>query len=511
MDTLMMTKRGFSTIEIMIAMALAVLIFVAVIPLTFGNQSGILGGETNAEALHAAQGFIEKAEAEARRNYDQVVAYTPAPIAPYTFSVTVPPSLVTECGKGVTSRAEWLGEHGQPLYVTLTSLVVDLPAIIAKGGDCNTIPPGDWSNPTTYGISPPNVVDGQGRSVDVAMVQGAPYAFIGTYNSATNKNDLWSFDVSQPQAPVLLSATNVADAVNAVDTAHDYATGKDYAYLATSSQNPAGSCGGGAKPFVNQFEVVDVSNPNALALVASRTLSAVDPCGSEPAGASIYYYKNKVYVGTKETAGDELTIFTVTDPTNPVETGSLSVNRNVNAIVVEGGVAYLATGSGVSGTHNPLKIYDVNPASLTYGSQLGTFTATGDEEGTSLALVNHTLYLGLERTTGTRPNFYVIDVSDPLNPLTLGSWRVPLHTNAAISGIAVAGSLAFLSTTDSNWPFYILVISNPLTISPLSNCIPYNYSQETNGLVYKDNIVYVVDRSQAGLRTLYGKPIACPL
>ena len=525
-------SRGSSTLEILIAFAILTLALTAVILVFSSNQDVAIDTETASEALGLAQAGLETARATSTQNFaflESTNSTTTSGSLAYGKSLQVLD--VSPCFKHATSTVTWAGiTHEQT--VELATYLSDVIGAFALGGGCDSTPPGDWTNPTTYGSAPPSVVDGKGTGVDVAIIGGTKYAFLTTSNSDPSKDDLWAFDVSNPKTPIQRDYMNIASSSNAVDVAHDYATGKDYAYIASNSQNEAGTCGpGNPKPFEKQFQIVDVSDPSSFGTAVSKTLSSVNPCGSYPAAVSVYYYDGKVYVGTKETGGDELTIFDVSDPTDPdypVELDSISINRNVNAIIVRDGLAYLATGPGAAGVWNPFQIYDVDPVSPTYKQRLDNivspFIATGDEQGTSEYLIGNKLYLGLESTPSGRPDFFVLDVSDPTSPHELGDWRVCSNatppkclklsagtSHPYISGISVRSNTAFLSTTDSLQPFWVVNISDPTGIAPVSNCVPYNYSADTQGLVFSDNYIYVVDASNAGLRVIYGQPLACPL
>ena len=61
--------RGFSTVEMMIAMAVMILVLAAVVLLSFGSQSLLADSQGNAEALSLAQLMLEAQESLARNKF----------------------------------------------------------------------------------------------------------------------------------------------------------------------------------------------------------------------------------------------------------------------------------------------------------------------------------------------------------------------------------------------------------------------------------------------------------
>lgn len=505
-------EQGIATIELLIALAVGVVMLTGATLVSFGGQTaGLDTGLTRAGLSRSFDYFGQNVAAVANatnwNNPDLVEDDEYDSDTFYTHSVDS--REVFPCVWVVEGNVAWTSEQDRGFNTGLQTLLGNVEET-KKRSDCGSpFGGGDWDNPTTYGSAPPQEVDGQGTGIDVVRIGGKGYAFITTQHSDSKKHDLWSFDVSNPkdgQAP--LDSINISSSSAAVVVAEDKSTGKFYAYVAGYSVDKSESCPSPPKhdPYEKQLQVVDVSNPVMLKPVASEDLfvDLVDRCGSYPAGHSIAFYDNKVYVGTKETSGDELTIFNVSSPESPIKVDSISVGRNVNAIAVRNNLAYLATGQGTISPYTPLNIYDVNT-----GLHVGSYSTTDFQQGTSLYLLGNTLFLGLE--DGSGDEFRVLDISNPASiGAPLGSINLGLKNDTEITGISVRGRLAFLSTDDSNSEFFVLDISNLENIKLVSKCIPYNYSQATQGLVYFDNFVFVVDFIQAALRVIYDQPLACP-
>ena len=60
---IIISNRGFSTLEMLISMALMVLVISYVMPLASGVQSTSVDSETNQEALYKARNLLEDARA----------------------------------------------------------------------------------------------------------------------------------------------------------------------------------------------------------------------------------------------------------------------------------------------------------------------------------------------------------------------------------------------------------------------------------------------------------------
>ena len=85
-------NRGFSIIELIIAMAIAAVTMSAVVVATLGYESSVVGAETNAEAVTLAQKMLEHQQALSKQDFNLVnpttTTITVGPLA-YTTSVTV--------------------------------------------------------------------------------------------------------------------------------------------------------------------------------------------------------------------------------------------------------------------------------------------------------------------------------------------------------------------------------------------------------------------------------------
>lgn len=463
-----------STLEILIAFAILTLSMTAIIMVVFGNQSLAVDTQTNVEALGKAQAQLEAARALSRQDFSAVITATSTwtPPGNLTYNATTSVADITQCKKQATSTVAWK-EGGRTLIISLTTILSDIAGALALGGDCDVNPPfADWSNPE----------EKSGLNIDKATGIDVAYhlAFLTLKKTPNSSEDLSIVNVTSSTTPIEISRVNVKNepGFNAIDVATS-TNGHLYAYIANNNS-------------VGQLLIIDVTVPTSPVFIASSTLPGI----TTGVGRSIFYYDKRVYIGTSYfvCAGcNELHIYDVSTPSSPTHVDSINVNRNVNAIHVRDGLAYLATGPGTSPAHNPLKIFDVDPSSPTYKQQIGSFTATSDEEGTSVYLLGNKLYLGLERATGGRPDFYVLNAS---SIVPFASRNLALNSGAATVGIRVAGGLAFLGTSDPNKNLMILDITKT-TLDVIGS---FNFSQTTTGIDLSDNTVYL--SSFSGSRSL---------
>ncbi|MBT9168080.1 MAG: hypothetical protein DDT19_01425 [Syntrophomonadaceae bacterium] len=466
--------RGVSTLEILIAFAVFTLSISAVIMVVFGNQSVAADTQTNIEAISKAQKMLEDARAQSRLDFNLVNPFTTTETSgPRSMTSKLDVIDLTQCKKQVISTVTW-NNSSRPQKIEFSTFLSDIIGSIALGRDCLSDPPyGDWSKPK------------QNTQIDLGKATGIDViyktAFLTLSNTTPSRPDLAIIDVTSSTSPILISSTNILNSpgFNAIDVATS-TNGRLYAYIAKNDAS-------------KQLQIIDVSNLTNPVLIASSTL----PNMATGIPRSIFYHSGRVYIGTQYLAcvgcsidrNNELHIFDVTDPTSPQWEGSINVNRNVNAIAVRNNLAYLATGSGSAGVRNPFKIFDVAPLSPTYKQQVGLFTAAGDEDGTSLYLLGNKIYLSLQRAASSRPDFFILDVSNVSSIIVSASRNLNLSSNAQVNGIRVAGGLAFLGISDPNDGLQIRDISKS-TIDRI-NTGSFKIQQNISGIDMNNNTVYL--------------------
>jgi hypothetical protein len=475
-------RAGNSTLEILIAFAVLTLCMTAVIMVIFGNQSVSVDTETNNEGLSKAIKTLEDARANSRRDFLSVVSFATTSTSTIAYNQKLEVLDISECKKQATSTVTWFLSPTRQQKIELTTFFSSTSTVLSLGGDCVVdLPQGNWQN-----FASQSGGDGSVNGTDIDVQNSIVYV---TANSTSGvKPDLLVYSFNPISKVITDRGTlDLSSGFNSIDVA-----GK-YAYVANNESE-------------GHLQVIDISNiDNIPPPVASSTL----PGMSSGIGRSIYYFNNRVYIGTQylpcpsctPEKNNELHIYDVSSSTNPQWRDSINVDRNVNAIVVRNGLAYVATGSGSTGVHNPLKIYDVNQLSPKYKMQIASTSATGDEAGLSIALLGNRLYLGLERTTSGRPNFFIYDVSSSTNPTNCLTCSRSFP-GEDITGISVVGNFAFLSS-DNN--LEVLNISNPASIVVVKS-IPL--AKSAPAIDFENNFVFIpyIKQGPATMSIFYPGP-----
>jgi Tfp pilus assembly protein PilV len=461
---------GFSTLEMLIAMAILIMVISAVILVSFGSQSMLIGSQTNAEALNIAQGLLEKAQADSRKDFNLVNPVATTTTADgFTSSVNV---VQTDYfTKLVTATVEFPEDSGRRGTTVLSAVVTNFNN--AVGGDtCSSILLDSSGKPNTDAWKTPQVIKSFGDSsnnfstltgitdnypiTDVDAYKGKLYITINNSGAATDTvPTFFVFDINNPNTILPISGDFVDNdltkqsGLNAVAVAEDVSTTtkKIYAYVASASSITKG-----------QLQVIDVSS------VPPVVVSSL-PVGGQGAGNSIFYKDGYVYLGLKaSTSGPEFHIIDVHTPTNPQEVGHWpkigSLNYDINSIYMRGRYAYLATLDSKN-----LIVLDISNASDPV--EVGSFNDGGGNYGKSVFLAGNVLYLG---RTGGGTELSILDESDPVTttPPVLYSES---SINESVDGIIVRGKL---NTQTSQLPPALAFLLTP------SNFMIFDVSDSKN-------------------------------
>jgi len=487
-------NRGFSVLEVLIALAILTLGISAAILIVFGNQSLKIDNETNGEALYKAKSLLERARASSTLDFISIntTATTSEDIYSKKFNVAD----VSPCAKDLTSVVNWLSSF-RPLEIQLTTRVTSLDEAEKLGGFCDPVAPESaWDTPRTYGGISPSFFAGQGTGVAGMYINGIRYMFVTT-DTASGDN-FYSIDTSNPNSisSSNIFSTHVENGLYVVTTAE--IAGHQYAFVLTGHNK------------FGQLQVIDISTPTSPTLITSASTTIPNVTTNEDAVArSIFFYQNKIYIGTDYLAfgpsgfNHELHVFNVSDPLNPQPEYSINVGRRVNNIVVRDSVAYLATGPGGS-PYTPLKIFDLSSKQL-----VGEFVVPDNRFGMSLFLLGNRLYFGLERTT-TGNDFYVLDVSNS-TPVQLSASSLG-QNSTQVGDIVVQTPYAFIGLlgAGSHHSFQIWNVSDPEAPFRINNCtVPF--PQNLTGLIYAEDLIFASFRSNIVFQIIYDDPnLSCP-
>ena len=471
-------QGGFSTLEILIAMAVLIFVLSSVVTVSFGGQAILSDSEIAGSALASAQELIEAEQSLARKDFRLVnpVPETIDGIYRKRVEVETESDYLT---KKVTTIVAWTGEYGRNLDIRLTTLVTNFEN--AVGGDtCNSIVTGqNWLAPTvsTYAMSALNGIAGNFPVSDIDVAGGMMYVSVNDSSLNTNPT-FFVFDASTNPPTYKGSIDNDKPTSRREDGLNAIHAAGNYAYAASAISANFNTCSQSEN--CAQLQIFNVSNPVSPILAKSFKLPNSLGSGGLAVGKSIFYKDGYVYVGLTSTAsGPEFNIVDVHDPLNPKWIGGWGVGgHDVNAIYVKGKYTYVLTAAS-----QELYILDIsNPASPVVAGGFDAPFTFGN--GKSVYAVGDTLYFG--RTFSSEPEFYVLDNEDPtiVNPTDiLGT--VEAGSTQSVNGIFIRDFFAFILSNDQ---FRIFDISNPSSMS-LKFDLPL--SEKSKTLECDGNILYI--------------------
>ena len=183
------------------------------------------------------------------------------------------------------------------------------------------------------------------------------------------------------------------------------------------------------------------------------------------------------YVYTEHLNANTFNIFDVSNPSSPIQVGSLSVGSQPNGLVVKDNYVYLAVAS-------TLDVIDVsNPASPRL---VTTVSGAGGADADSIDVQDHFLYI----VAGGNLNIY--DISNPTNPTQVG------HVTASIDKMFIQGRYLYsvpFSTSGIVQVFDIASSTNPTLVGNIT--VP---SQYTSAVFVRGRYMYLIGN---GDTTLY--------
>lgn len=505
-------NRGFSTLEMLIAMTVLTLAISATIMLFPGIQSGSVDSELNAEALSIAQKTLESEQALARKDFRLVVATTSTETSgSITFTKTVATTMTDFFTKKMTATVSWGGLYGRSQSVVLAGVVADFNN--AVGGDtCDSSFPGNWSLPQStskalgsgvmsdssglYPITdldayrkrlyvtvnntgtPPSV--GPSTPISAASASGigsvawtnptngrtndAAYATASLgAGQTTNYLKVTGFGFSLPADATVLGITvkvsrKGSSSTNTVKDAQirivkaDGSIGSDTTQAhATSWPTTEAVDTYGSSSYLwgeTDWSPAAINNANFGVAIAALANS-----GTNSRTASVNY------VTVTVTYTKQLYILNASTPGNPTFAKSLGQNAiptGLNAIAVatstaSGDYAYAATNSTVA----HLEVIDVGatPAKVLSAYQIPSAAVTAN----TVFYKDGYAYVGLQNNPGG-PEFIVVDVHNPSSiPATpLGTYEV----GAGVNNIYVKNGYAYLATDSSTKELVVLNVND---------------------------------------------------
>ncbi len=466
---------GFSTIELLIASAILVIVFSAVVMLVLGSQKLATSTQTAHSAELINQKLLEGARANAltnfnNNNFSTILGTNPEGL--YTKSLTA--SYVSPCVKNFIATVAWSME-GRQLSVTTSTQVTNPSMVFATGAECNTSPPpggsAAWNLCTEYRDVDLPSSNYDAYDVAVSRINGNRYLFmVGHPSNQNNPEDFWIYNINDIDNPTF---------VNKLDANGDNQKGLNAIVVVKQGSNYYAYVAGDDNK--NQLIAINVTDPVNL---GAPTILNISGFGTNVVPKAMEYINNTIYLAIDNT----IQVINVITPTAPSISSviTLSNNISVNKLAINGNYLFAAT------SDNNAELVRISLAN--YATR-ASYNAPGNEDGTAVYVTGGTAYLG--RTQNTR-DLDVVDVSGATLS-SLGSKNLNHQNNSSVVEILVSGPLAFVASGDSNREFEVYDISNPNTI--VAKCIDGldNPPNIGFGMTYFDNYVFMAMRSNSEL------------
>ncbi|MCW8811500.1 MAG: YCF48-related protein [Ignavibacteriaceae bacterium] len=221
------------------------------------------------------------------------------------------------------------------------------------------------------------------------------------------------------------------------------------------------------------FRIADVSNPESPVELSS--VSGFRLVHLEVAG-------DFAYVGESvPNLPDNLRIFNISDPANPVQISILSIPGSLARIVYKDNYLFIACddeGFRIVDVSDP-----INPEIVSYIDY--PYVTDCCVNG------NYAYLTSLGIGGGNISSLYILDISDPLNPVQTGVYA---ETGLSPFGVSVSGDFAYVADEDEIAAFLVSDPSNPIYLESI--IAPYLI---LGGIYSVDSLIFVAD-APAGLQ-----------
>lgn len=440
MKALSNKEAGLSLVEIILALAIGTMLLASIYESVRHIDDGLLWTTWRLEAYQ----FLVQELKSLHREHDFSIIVT-APQYIQQGAVVDPTVCVTQsclkyteqivsdtsCGqKRILSAAFKLRPNDNERFLRVPNYELNGNDLMRRGGDC------PWVYQSSFGI-PTMDVSSLGSSVDSLGIDIFATKVI-VVGSSSPQLRVYELAESTPNTYELKTST-LGDGrrINAVDVIQHEPSGRLFAYVVFHDR-------------INQLGVFELFADNREpVLLTTRTLGGAIAGGSFPQGWRLVVYGERLFVLTRETAGTELHIFSLADPTAPTEViaGRTELSRTVNDMdvlgITEDGEYKEYLFLGASAALKEFAIFDVTslvPTEILAINLLGTSNVE------SQYLTTNNIYLGRQSVSGG-PELYQFALSD----LLAGSStpRATYEVGAGVSNIAGVGGELVVTTSRS--------------------------------------------------------------
>lgn len=434
-------RRGFSLVEVLLAIAIFALISTSIIYLLIDagatnhqNRDRIVASILADEGLEAARVIRDADWANISAgtfglikndNHWQLSAnFDIDPTNRFTRRISI--SKITDDRFQITSTVTWQSLLGFESSISASTYFTHWSKVIEP-----ELP--NWEEPKIFGTVGTNNLAGNKNPNDIFVLGN--YLYLVTDEANAVDPEFFIFDISDVTKPTLVGKTKIGSKIGAV-----YVVG-NYAYLATNVDNA-------------ELTIVKVSDPKNPTVV-----TRLNTPGNKN-GRDVFVLDHYAYLVTESNpSNSEFYIFNVTDPENPAATSTSKVELDTqgNTIYVSGNYAYVGTDSD----DRELIMIDVSQK-LT-PKIVKTYDHPGPGNISEIYLNGNSAYFSVSYDASPSPNFAILNINTA-NPddikITLVGGFTSVKSLRSLA-IDVAGNRAFVVGEQDPKEFRVLDISNP--------------------------------------------------
>lgn len=423
-----MNSKGFSVIEVLLAASILGLIVTAFMgAFIYGSESTALAGQ-RARALFLADEGLEASRNirdERFSNLSDGVKGLSISASQWTFSgssditdnfytrqTTI--NTVDSRRKKIVSTVSWQQNNQRAGTSSFEGRLTNWRRNFAN-----------WASPTRE-----SSVDlpGGDNAGEIALLRSSSVTYAIVVRASGPNAELYVIDVSNPAVPTQTGSLELGVAAKDVSVCGNYA-----AVASVSSSQ--------------ELQVINLTTPSNPSLEGTFDLSG------DANAISVACSGTTVFLGRAASAQSEIYAISIATPTAPSVLSSLELGANADAakIVLAQNNQYLYVASPLNSSE--LFLVSVsNPSSI---SLVGTFDASGVSDGTSVTAFS--TYAVLGREDGT---VLIIDASSPSSP-TLVNSAIDIGTNVQDLALGVGDVYIFVASNTASTPTKVIDVSNP--------------------------------------------------
>lgn len=460
--------RGFSLLELLIALSIAATTLIAATMITLGMPGVIANTRLHADAERLARSGFAREMARGPEGYAHMSTIATTSTDVYDHAV-----YKDMVGDGSTRRIKsdvlWHSLEGSARSFSITGIVTDYRN--AADYVCSPLLLGSWSAPSRQEFTAHPLPPLSSLAASRAYVIAAASTTAGITDPA-----LFVFEPSGPDSGLALTGTfdpATTSRIGYVDIAISGTTA--YALTAQSS------CGTN-EPLCARLDIL------SLAPVPIRRLASIPL----PVASTVTAHGGRVYLGLEKDDGPEMIVIDVLQPDTPARIGDAEIGRKVNDILVSNGTIYVATAENKASEAKAVVAFDDSHVSPGMEPTMRTWPGMGGGLSRQLALSNGVLYLGRSYLHGSR-GFLALDASR----ITITHASAEISSN--VNGLIVRGFQAFVLTKNAleRWD-----VNDPSSLLPFPEQIPLPVGTTGTALACRGSTLYVAANTAAAGRLM---------